>query len=261
MITELRCSDMRELLGAHLDGELSSGQTAAVVHHFEGCAACASELDQMARARERTRRHMPGMVAPDLLRARIRAGLRDGAPDLAMTRHARWRTWAAFVGVGAFIAILSSASTVWLMRPRPNRGEPAGEQVLASHMRALTSYHWTDVTSGDPHIVKPWFNGRVDFSPTVRGLDADGFPLAGGRLDSAGIRRVAVIVYGRRLHIINVYTWPANGGAPPADSATTHGYTALHWANAGMTFWAVSDLDVHELRQFIAAFRAEPAPR
>ena len=96
--------------------------------------------------------------------------------------------------------------------------------------------------------MKPWFAGRIDFSPAVKDLAADGFALSGGRLDLVGDRRIAAVVYKRRQHVINVFMWPASGlemGGPKL--AALKGYNALTWTAGGLTYWAVSDLNAAEL--------------
>jgi anti-sigma factor RsiW len=111
--------------------------------------------------------------------------------------------------------------------------------------------HLTDVASNDQHNVKPWFNGRLDFSPSVPRLEDAGFPLLGGRLDYVRGRPVAAVVYGRRQHVINVFSWPADAsGDAPRTLSTSHGYNLLHWRTDGVEHWVVSDLNATELKQF-----------
>jgi anti-sigma factor RsiW len=134
-------------------------------------------------------------------------------------------------------------------------GERVEQEVLASHIRSLMPDHLTDVRSNDQHNVKPWFNGRLDFSPTVPRLDPQGFPLLGGRLDYVAGRPVAVVVYGRRQHVINVFAWPTTAGDAGVSRTTSHGYHTLRWREGGVERWAVSDLNVDELGQFVGLLR------
>jgi anti-sigma factor RsiW len=116
----------------------------------------------------------------------------------------------------------------------------------------------TDIVSTDEHNVKPWFDGKVAFAPDVPRLDSAGFPLIGGRVDTVGREPAAALVYGRRKHLINLFTWPASRGARTSDeilSATEHGYNVLRWVRGDMQFAAVSDLAMIDLRQFVEAFR------
>jgi anti-sigma factor RsiW len=118
-----------------------------------------------------------------------------------------------------------------------------------------------DVVSTDQHTVKPWFNGRLDFSPAVIDLTAEGFPLIGGRLDYVANRPVAAIVYRRNRHVINLYTWPTNGSDSEPAMTDHNGYHVLKWDRNGMTCVAVSDVNEQELRQFAGLLRPAPASR
>jgi anti-sigma factor RsiW len=163
-----------------------------------------------------------------------------------------WRGTAAAV----LLVAASSALTLAAVRRQPVEPPVAGE-VLASHIRSLMPTHLVDVQSSDQHNVKPWFNGRIDFSPVVPRLDDQGFPLQGGRLDYIDGRPVAVVVYTRRQHVINVFSWPADSGADTRTStATRHGYELVHWRADGIEHWVASDLNRAELELFTRLLRA-----
>jgi anti-sigma factor RsiW len=126
------------------------------------------------------------------------------------------------------------------------------QELVAGHVRSqMLPSHRFDVASSDPHTVKPWFEGKLDFAPPVKDLAGQGFPLIGGRLDYLHNRPVAALVYQRRKHTINLFIWPSPPGSGPATKKTTHnGYNLLKWTKSGMTFWAVSDLNERELQEF-----------
>src|SRR6058998_1951412 len=158
---------------------------------------------------------------------------------------ARWLALAAslaLVAVGSWRLGLSRA------------GEDAlAGQVLASHVRSLMPGHLTDVVSSDQHTVKPWFNGKLDFSPPVYDFTGRGFPLVGGRLDYVGGRPIAALAYSWRQHVINVFLWPAEQGRTQGPRATTRqGYHLLRWATPAYTYWVASDLGLAELGDFVA---------
>jgi anti-sigma factor RsiW len=100
--------------------------------------------------------------------------------------------------------------------------------------------------------VKPWFNGKLDFSPPVK--DLAGFPLLGGRLEYFDGHPAAALIYGRRKHVINLFTWPSVKSTVEA-AQTRNGYHLESWSGNGMTFWAVSDLNEAELHQFVSLYR------
>jgi anti-sigma factor RsiW len=129
------------------------------------------------------------------------------------------------------------------------------DEVVASHVRSLMPGHLSDVLSSDQHTVKPWFDGKLDYSPPVHDFTGRGYPLLGGRLDYLNGRPVAALVYGRRKHFINVFVWPADGsragGAPPM----RRGYHVLHWTTPDLTYWVASDVGLAELTEFGAMLR------
>jgi anti-sigma factor RsiW len=131
------------------------------------------------------------------------------------------------------------------------------EQILASHIRSLQVEHLTDIESRDGHVVKPWFRGKVDFSPPVPDLKDEGFPLTGGRLDYVEDRAVAALIYHRRKHAINVFLWPAKNAIDrPVRTIGKNGFSVISWDQARMTFWVVSDLNTPELDEFVRGFQA-----
>jgi anti-sigma factor RsiW len=254
----MNCAPTRELLSAYIDGELPPDQATEIAEHLASCAACSRDYDAMVATVGTLREGLVQFRAPDLLRARVRTALREEQEPAASTPTVRrgsrvaWRTIAA-----AMVIAVASSGVTLVATGRRAAPEPASEEVLASHIRSLMPEHLTDVRSSDQHNVKPWFNGRLDFSPTVPRLEDQGFPLLGGRVDYVRERPVAVVVYGRRQHIINAFSWPVDGVDEPVQSdAPRHGYNLLHWRSGGVEHWVTSDLNATELREFVGLLRS-----
>ena len=77
-------------------------------------------------------------------------------------------------------------------------------------------------------------------------------PFAGGLLEYPGGRSIAALVYRRRQHVVNLYTWPS---APEKETRfSRQGYNLLHWSDGGMSYWAVSDIPISELQQVREAY-------
>jgi anti-sigma factor RsiW len=188
------------------------------------------------------REHTPYYRAPADLRDRIRVAVRRA--DRQAGGPWRWIAMAA--------SILLAVSLGWNIMLRQSLTSRAGtiaDNIFASHVRSLIGTHLLDVPSSNQHTVKPWFNGKLDFSPDVRDLAAQGFTLIGGRIDYVSDRPVAALVYQRRQHVINLFIWPSARSDRHTEVAR-NGYHIVHWNSGGMAWWAVSDLSTGELRQF-----------
>lgn len=249
----MQCEECRDAMGAYVDGELMPDEGETIRDHLASCGLCAAEHETMVALSRRVKDGLERSRAPDVLRARIRSALAqvDVLEPPARPRRLRWP---GLVAAGLAIAAVSAGASFAIAR-RGASSPSIGEQVLASHIRSLMPEHLTDVASNNSHNVKPWFNGRVDLSPAVPRLDSVGFPLVGGRLDYVGGRPVAVVVYTRRQHVINVFSWPTeNRTVRAATVSTGKGYHLVQWNNGGTEFWAASDLNVPELHQFVAFY-------
>ena len=248
----MRCMQSRERLSAYLDGELTPSEAGAVREHVTACSDCASEYAALAATSRQLKEGLVRYSAPDVLKARILNKLSE-QPTPAATLPGSWLHWSRLAAAALVIAVASSAGTAAVLNRAASRS--VADELLASHVRSLMPGHLTDVASSDHHNVKPWFNGRVALSPAVPLLDSAGFALLGGRLDYVASRSVAVVVYSRRQHIINVYSWPDGEGDRDTSALTTHGYHLVKWRTGDVESWAVSDLNPAELGQFVALFR------
>ena len=230
-------------LDAYLDGELAAADARALEAHIAQCSECARWRDDRVTLRAAIKSQIPVLRAPDVLRQRVRTQIRSGSRFRAIVV---WRSLA----LAASVAVVAFGG--WQLGLQRGRGESLAAEVLTSHIRSLMPGHLTDVQSSDQHTVKPWFNGKLDYSPPVYDFAGQGFPLLGGRLDYVGGRPVAALVYGRRQHVINVVLWPRDrdprASAPAAQ--TRQGYHVLRWVTPDYTYWAVSDLGLAELQDF-----------
>ncbi len=206
--------------------------------------------------------------APADLRAQIRASLARAEPPqvAATTQRPRkpWSQWfkSQWFNTGAAFAcgLIVAVAATWLM-PQFNSSDRVAdrlaEEVVSSHVRSMMVAHLSDVVSTDHHTVKPWFAGKLDFSPPVHDLAKEGFALSGGRLDYIAQRPVAALVYQRNQHTINLFVWPASAELPTQPPQSRQGFNIAGWADAGMQFWAVSDISADELTTFAQLLRSK----
>jgi anti-sigma factor RsiW len=244
----VECREVEGLLGAYLDGELEPAFSASVRDHVEACAACRQRLANLESIGRMVRR-APYYQAPDALRARI---MRGRTPAASTSRLLGWAAAAVMV-----VSLTGSILFVraWTRVARTvDAGDAVAQEVVSSHVRALMGAHLFDVRSTDQHTVKPWFLGKLDFSPPVTDLAQAGFPLTGGRLDYVAGRPVAALVYTRGQHTINVFVWPeASDAVRSPDARAIRGFHVRHWTRGGMSYWAVSDVNDADLDQFVHA--------
>lgn len=250
----MECEDVRGLVHGYLDGELDLVKSLEVERHMRECEECGREYREQTSLRLAINRNIPYFDAPHALRSRVRASLRRA--HKAETAGARLgRRW-LLAGASLALAAVFVLVVLLPLRSRQTGDDLLVQEVVAGHARSLLAEHLTDVPSTDRHTVKPWLDRRLDFAPPVRDLSAEGFALVGGRLDYLDSRAVAALVYQRREHLINLYVWPSNGERSQEVLKTRQGYNLINWSDSGMNFWAVSDINADELREFAAAFRS-----
>ena len=253
----MSCEQANAQLGALLDRELAADERTAAVEHLRRCAACTREFERL----QMLQRRLLGarLPLPPALLHRVRARIASEASRVADARAtqatpawlprvlARARPYLRQAAVLVVTCGISTSAALWWARSS-REIDLVARDVVAAHVRGLLQESTVQVASLDTHTVKPWFAGRLDFTPVVKDLSHEGFRLVGGRLDYVGGQRVAVLVYGRQKHQISVFTWPATAEQAPSVGAP-NGFNVIAWTRGGMAYWAISDLGESELAE------------
>jgi anti-sigma factor RsiW len=246
----MTCDEAEILLHALVDGELDAGHVREVEAHVATCPRCASELAAIREMHAAVANADLKFKAPPQLRRRIEAALPQ--PRTAPTRRSVLRGFA----MGSAVSALAATGLLAIVISKDDQQRIESE-IVSAHLRSLQAGHLTDVISTDQHTVKPWFNGKLDVSPPVIDLTAQGFTLIGGRLDYVDARAIGAVVYRRRQHVINLFVaQTANTDQRAAKTDTIQGFNIRRWDERGLNFWAISDIGADELNEFGDKFEA-----
>jgi anti-sigma factor RsiW len=251
----MTCDEAEILLHALIDGELDAGHAREVEEHVAGCARCAAALADYRAMSQAVAGADLRYTAPPSLRERIEASLPQPKSAEVVPLPNRRSVLRGFA-MGSAVSALAATGLVAIVL-RNDDAQRIESEVVSAHLRSLQAGHLIDVVSTDQHTVKPWFNGKLDVSPPVVDLTAQGFTLIGGRLDYLDARAIGAVVYKRRQHIINLFVaQTANTERKQATMETMQGFNVRRWTEQGMNFWAVSDIGADELTEFGAKFEA-----
>jgi anti-sigma factor RsiW len=247
----MNCDRVRLLLNGYVDGELDLVSSLDIEEHLRSCAACSNHYRLLTSLHIAASNKALYRPAPSSLQKRVLSSFAKASPTLPAWLSPPWNLFTAVLVV--FLLAVVGFLGRGLFTPQSETS--LAEQVQTAHVRSLMANHLMDVASTDQHTVKPWFNGKLDFSPPVADLASQGFPLIGGRLDYLDGQPVAALVYQRNKHYINLFIWPSTEPQEDLQSSAHHGYRLFHWNQSGMTFWAVSDVETIELGTFVQLFQ------
>jgi len=242
MTANVNDPDESILVHALIDGELDPANAAAIQRQIAADPALAAERERIETLRRILAERLPREPLPPHVRMRVARAVGVSHPR---------PSWAGLAASVVLAIALASGSTWYVMRT----GSDAivADEIVSGHLRALLAPQPFDVASSDRHTVKPWFNGRIPQAPRVVDLAAEGYPLAGGRVDVIGGAPIPTLVYRHRQHVISLSAVPA--AARNAAPHAIKGYNLVEWSDNGIAYWAVSDLGAADLDAFARAFR------
>lgn len=260
------CAEAQTVLHAYFDRELDPVSSFGFEKHLEECRSCRARLQNLQLLRGGLSGESLYFRAPAGLESRVHTALggasRGPAQHQPMIGNALAPRW-AWAAIAALIVVtIALGWKLYELQTASPAGSQLAQAAVASHLRALMPGHLTDVESTDQHTVKPWFNGRLDYSPPVTDFSAQGFPLVGGRLDYLAGRPIAALVYQRRKHLIDLFVWPTGQAVPKLpEPVTINGYHVAAWTTREMNYCAVSDLGLNEFEDFSRLIRGRTEPQ
>jgi anti-sigma factor RsiW len=249
----MRHDRIQRLLSAYSDRQLGPVRRFLVGRHIARCPSCLAQLEAMQALRTALRTNLTVHRAPPGLAVRIGSALPREAPP-PVTRRRRLHFGVAGSAMAGALAGVALTVMVTRLTPAP---DPLVADVVEDHVRSLMGDHLMDVPTSDQHTVKPWLSARLDLSPVVKDFAAEGYPLVGGRLDYVEGHRAAAVVYRRDKHVINLFAFVS---AERSDAAprqeTLDGFNVVRWRMDGLTYVAVSDVELSQLLGFVRLVQA-----
>ena len=251
------CTESRQSMAAYVDEELDPSAAAQLRAHLATCASCADAYQDLLNLRSAVKTQGMRYAAPAHLRQRIQAALPRQSPVRRKLARLPW-AWINF-GVATAFGVAFAVALV-LQLAVPTDAERLDQEIVSSHYRSLLANHLADVVSSDQHTVKPWFSGKLDFSPPVYDLAQQGFPLVGGRLDYLDGRAVAALAYRHRQHVLNLFVWPdKTNRSARLQVSSRQGYQLATWSEAGLHYSVISDMNPQDLIEFKRVLEAQIA--
>jgi anti-sigma factor RsiW len=247
----MSCDHADTVLHGYFDNELDALGAAEFDRHLEQCSECVEALEALKSLRSYMNLAQLYAKMSVSFRKKVLADLSSASPVFIVPARMPWR-WLAIAA--AFLVLAYTGWQVASVHRGDNYETVRAAEVVDAHLRSLQPGHLTDVVSSDQHTVKPWFDGKLDFSPPVRDFADQGFPLQGGRLDVLHGRAIAALVYGRRKHLVNILIWPTSEQDAFPRAGSRQGYQWIDWRKGGMEFCAVSDTAPSDLEQLQRLF-------
>ena len=238
----MNCEEADRFLDAYLDGELEPDKRAELEQHLAGCPECKEKLERLRQLREFFSANAPHYPAPPELKAKVLA-------RLEVARRSNFTALVRQPWLYAAALLIISLVLAWL-KFFPNQEELIANQAVANFKRAALLERLCDVVSPDPGVVKPWFVGKIDFSPPVV-LPGLNFQMRGGRLDVINNRKVAAVTYKRDKDLVTVFVWPDAGKPVPQKNWSIGGNMVCAWNTKGLNFVAVSNMSESGLDEVV----------
>jgi anti-sigma factor RsiW len=256
------CTEARNHLLDRRRGTLTGELRARVDSHLAECEACPKEDAADRELSVALQDRLPKRRAPEALRRSIEKRLAGEPPRVSVDIRRARRV--PFFAAGAFAVAAAAAILLW----KPYASDPMLAEAVNDHLRVLYSDQPVEVESGGIHQVKPWFTGRLDFAPVVAFAGDDEFPLQGGAVAYFVDRKAATFIFKRRLHVITLFVfraeglpWPALATRPLGGARgtleTSRGFHVLMWRKGDLGYALVSDVDPTDLEALAAKVSGE----
>jgi anti-sigma factor (TIGR02949 family) len=242
----MNCEEARKSLDAYVDGELELSLQLGIEMHLEECASCQDAAGRISKCGAIVRTNMQTYKAPPDLKGKIRTALRNEDEP-----HFKWLAKRGRRLAYAALLLVLSCALAWSWFSRfPDKDKGLVAEAISNHSRSLMVSHLVDFASGDQHMVRPWFNGKLDYSPPVPDLTQTGYTLVGGRVDILEQRSVAAIVYQHGKQVINLFIWPAADRRIEMEVQSERGYHFCGWNKGRLNFFCISEISAAEVETF-----------